>query len=85
MTADELIDKRRRVNAVLKTFFSSASGQEALDLLEFDLYYTPLNTTDPYETYFRLGMFEVIQTLKIQCILLLQTHTIFLLNFLCQT
>lgn len=64
MTAEELLQKRRRVESVLRQLFSSPIGKEALELLEYDLDYTPLNTTDPYETYFRLGKFEVMQTLK---------------------
>ncbi len=64
MTPAELIAKRKRVGSVLHQLFSSPVGKEALELLEYDLDYTPLNTTDPYETYFRLGKFEVMQTLK---------------------
>lgn len=64
MTAAEILQRRDQCRSALQGFFSSPNGKVILAVLEDEVLDLPLNTSDPYETYFRLGKFDVMQTLK---------------------
>lgn len=64
MSPEEVIRRRAMLRETLGKFFSGSAGKELLVALEDELDFMPLNTADPYETYFRLGKFEALQIFK---------------------
>lgn len=53
--------KRERVKNTLSKIFNSPVGKEIIEVLETEVNADRLAGKDPYETYYRIGQYDLLQ------------------------
>lgn len=61
---DQLQAKRNRVRASLGAVFNSPVGKEIIEVLEIEINADRLMGKDAYETYYRIGQYDLLQLLR---------------------